>query len=175
MKQTYYKLFEMDTSRNLYPLFIDKKTVYPIGVWIQAENHPTKGFAKRPGLHCGEICSAPWLMSFDGTYKSQRSKHWKRVWCEVKCNTTIDYTSTVSQLPKKCFVDHLPDNGFYKFRETGCNRIWIITDKIKITKILSEEERQQILHAMNYDEAAAFAPYKAALEKRMKSCTGVQN
>lgn len=30
MKQTYYKLFEMDAMGNLYPLFIDKKTVYPI-------------------------------------------------------------------------------------------------------------------------------------------------
>ena len=168
MKKTYYKLFEMDTKGNLYPLFIDKKTTYPIGEWIQAENHPTKGFAKRPGLHIGQICSAPWLMSADGTYKSQRGKQWKRVWCEVECNTTIDYTDVVAKLPKKSFVDHVPENGFYKFRETGCNRIWIITDKIKIARILTEEERQQILRQMNYDEVAAFEPYRIAFEKRKK-------
>lgn len=175
MKQTYYKLFEMDSQGNLYPLFIDKKTVYPIGEWILAENHPTKGFAKRPGIHAGEICSAVWLMSVDGTYKSQRGKRWKRVWCEVECNTTMDYTDIVAELPKKCFVDHIPKNGFYKFRETGCNRIWIITDRIKITRIISEEERQQILKEMNYDETAAFEPYKRALENRMKNCTNIRN
>lgn len=161
-----YKLFEMDTNNNLYPLFIDKKTIYPIGEWIHAENHPTKGYAARPGLHVGQICSAPWLMSADGTYKSQRSKYWKRVWCEVEYNATIDYTDEVEKLPKKCFVDKIPQNGYYKFRETGCNRIWIITDRIKITKILSEEERMRMLKEMNYDEEKAFEPYKRAFEKR---------
>lgn len=169
MKQKYYKLFEMDINGNLYPLFIDNKTIYPIDKWIYAENHPTKGFARRPGIHTGEICSAPWLMAADGTYKSQRGKSFKRVWCEVECNTTTDYTNVVVKLPKKCFVDRVPENGFYKFRETGCNRIWIITDRIKIIRILTEEERQQILKKMNYDEAAAFEPYKKAFKKRMKS------
>lgn len=163
-----YKLFEMDTNNNLYPLFIDKKTAYPIGEWIQAENYPTKGYAKRPGLHVGQICSAPWLMSADGTYKSQRSKYWKRVWCEVEYNATVDYTDMVEKLPKKCITDHVPENGYYKFRETGCNRIWIITDRIRITKIINEEERMEILESMNYDEMEAFAPYKASFEKRMK-------
>ena len=166
-KQKYYKLFEMDNSGNLYPLFIDKKTVYPIGKWIYAENHPTPGFAKRPGIHAGEICSAPWLMSADGTYKSQRSKYWKRVWCEVECNTTVDYTSVVETLPKKCFVDKIPENGFYKFREAGCNRVWMITDKIKIVRVLDESERLYILTELGYDESAAFEPYKNAFEKRM--------
>lgn len=39
---------------------------------------------------------------------------------------------------------------------------------MKINHILTEEERQQILKDMNYDESVAFAPYKAAFEKRMK-------
>ena len=108
-------------------------------------------------------------MSADGTYKSQRSKYWKRVWCEVECNVTHDYTDEVQNLPKKCFVDKIPENGFYKFRETGCNRIWIITDRIKITKVLTEQERMEILESMGYDETEAFAPYKAAFEKRMKT------
>ena len=166
-KEKYYKLFEMDRFGNLYPLFIDKKTIYPMGQWIQAENHPTAGYAKRPGIHVGQICSAPWLMSADGVYKSQRGKHWKRVWCEVECNTTIDYTNIVEQLPKKCFVDHIPENGFYKFRETGCNRVWIITDKIKIIRMIDEEERNQILMNMGYDEEKEFGPYRKAFEKRM--------
>lgn len=165
-----YKLFEQDPEGNLYALFIDKKTVMPMNEWLKAENHPTKGFGKHPGYHLGEgIPSAPWLMSFDGIYKSQRSKYWKRVWAEVWYVADIDYTPIVEQLPKKCFVDKLPLNGFYKFRETGCNRIWIIADQIKIVKILTENERQQILNDIGYDEQATFQPYKQAMAKRMKA------
>lgn len=40
-----YKLFEQDPKGNLYALFIDKKTVMPVGEWLKAENHPTKGFS----------------------------------------------------------------------------------------------------------------------------------
>ena len=168
-KQKYYKLFEMNKFGNLYPLFIDKKTIYPMGKWIKAENHPTAGYSRRPGIHCGEICSAPWLMAADGTYKSQRGKSFKRVWCEIECNTTIDYTDIVTQLPKKCFVDHIPENGFYKFRETGVNRIWFITDRIKIIRIIDETERLQILQSMGYDEVKEFEPYKKSFEKRKKT------
>lgn len=164
-----FKLFEQDTEGRLYALFIDKKTEMPIGEWIKAENHPTKGFAPRPGIHLGLICSAPWLLSSDGTYKSQRSKYWRRVWAEVEYNATIDYTSVVEQLPKKCFTDKIPEGGFYKFRETGCNRIWIITDQMKITRVLGEEERMNILKEMNYDEEEAAKPYMDAIAKRMKA------
>ena len=163
-----YKLFEQDSMGNLYPLFIGKKEIMPIDEWIKAKILPTKGFAVRPGLHIGQICSAPWLMSADGTYKSQRSKYWKRVWVEVEYIADFDYSEEVEQLPKKCFQDKLPENGFYKFKETGCNRIWIIADQMRIVKILSEEERQRILKEMNYDELKAFEPYRQAMAKRMK-------
>ena len=162
-----YKLFEQDSEGNLYALFIDKKTNMPVGEWLKAGNFPTKGFAARPGYHIGQICSAPWLMSADGTYKSQRSKYWRRVWAEVEYVADVDYTSIVETLPKKCFVDKLPENGYYKFRETGCNRIWIIADQMRITRILSEEERQNILKEANYDEMEAFEPYRQAMAKRM--------
>lgn len=164
-----YKLFEQDSEGNLYALFIDKKTNMPVGEWLKAGNFPTKGFAARPGYHIGQICSAPWLMSADGTYKSQRSKYWRRVWAEVEYVADVDYTSIVETLPKKCFVDKLPENGYYKFRETGCNRIWIIADQMRITRILSEEERQNILKEANYDEMEAFEPYRQAMAKRMKA------
>lgn len=164
-----FKLFEMDEQDNLYALFIDKNTIMPTNEWLKAGNYPTKGFAARPGYHIGQIPSAPWLMSADGTYKSQRRKHWRRVWAEVEYVADMDYTSEVEQLPKKCFVDKLPEGGFYKFRETGCNRIWIIADQMKITRILSEEERMKILEDMNYDEGIAAKPYMDAMRKRMKA------
>lgn len=169
MIKTGYKLFEQREDGKLFPLFIGKNIETPMNEWVPAEiveNHP--GFAHRPGWHLGvELPSAPWLMGADGTYKSQRGKKFKRVWCEVEYVADIDYTPIVEQLPKKCFTDRLPENGFYNFKESG-NRLWVIADRIRITRILSEEERMSILKEKNYDEIAAFAPYKAVFEKRMK-------
>lgn len=163
-----YKLFEMREDGKLFPLFIGKNTETPMNEWVMAEivmEH--KGFSHRPGWHLGaQLPSAPWLMSANGTYKSQRGKRFRRVWCEVEYVADIDYTETVQSLPKKCFVDRLPDNGFYNFRESG-DRLWVIADRIKVTRILEENERMEILTSMNYDENKAFEPYKKAMEKRM--------
>lgn len=164
-----YKLFEQRNDGKLFPLFIGKTKETPMNEWIMAENieyHP--GFAQRCGWHLGaKLPSAPWLMSADGIYKSQRGKRFNRVWCEVEYVADVDYTEVVKGLPKKCFTDRLPENGFYEFKESG-DRLWIIADRIKVTRILTEEERQKILKDMNYDETEAFAPYKANFEKRMK-------
>ena len=165
-----YKLFEQDTYGNLYPLFLDNKTIYPIGEWIKAEVHYSDKFAHRPGLHCGVIPSAPWLMSVDkfgnGYYKGRR-KGWKRVWAYIEYNCTINYNDEVSRLKKKCFEDKIPDNGWYYFKEYG-KATWIITDKIKILKTITEEERQNILKDAGYNEAQAFIPYRNAILKRKK-------
>ena len=168
--KTGYKLFEMDNENRLFPLFIGKKEETIMNEWVPAEivdYHP--GFAHRPGWHLGvEMPSAPWLMSANGTYKSQRGKKFKRVWCEVEYAADIDYTPIVEKLPKKCFTDRLPDRGFYNFKESG-NRLWVIADRIRVKRILSEQERQEIMAYKGYDEMEAFAPYKASFEKRMKS------
>lgn len=165
-----YKLFEMRNDGKLFPLFIGKKTETPMNEWVIAEiieYHPS--FSHRPGWHLGALMpSAPWLMGADGTYKSQRGKRFRRVWCEVEYVADVDYTDVVEQLPNKCFTDRLPDNGFYNFRESG-NRLWVIADRIRITRVISEAERQQILSDMNYDEQAAFEPYRQAMAKRMKA------
>ena len=166
--ETGYKLFEMRDDGKLFPLFIGKKNETTMNEWVPAEiimEH--KGFSHRPGWHLSTKCpSAPWLMSANGTYKSQRGKKFKRVWCEVEYVADIDYTDVVTQLPKKCFTNRLPDGGFYAFRESG-DRLWIIADRIKIKRILSEEERMEILNSMNYNEAEAFEPYRKSFEKRM--------
>lgn len=165
-----YKLFEQREDGKLFPLFIGKTQETPVDEWVSAEiimKH--KGFAHRPGWHIGATMpSAPWLMGADGTYKSQRGKRFKRVWCEVEYVADVDYTETVEKLPKKCFTDRLPDGGFYKFRESG-NRLWIIADRIKIVRVINEDERMEILKSMNYNEEEAFEPYRQAMEKRMNN------
>lgn len=163
-----WKLFEQDPMGNLYPLFLDKDTIYPVGEWIKAGIHYGNKFAPRPGLHCGIIPSAPWLMSYglngEGYYKGRR-KGWARVWVEVEFNCTIDYNDEVSKLKKKCFEDKIPENGWYFFKEYG-KATWIITDRIKILRVIDEEERQEILKAVGYDEEKEWIPYKIGIEKR---------
>lgn len=164
-----YKLFEMNKDGQLFPLFIGKAIETPIGEWVHAEYLPTKGFAARGGWHIGMDCpDAPWLKGYDGSdvgvYKSRFSKG-KRVWCEVEYNANHDYNSVVENLPKKCFADTIPEDGYYFFREAG-KGVWCITSDIKISRILTEGERQNILREKGYDEIAAYVKYKQAFEKR---------
>ena len=55
-----YKLLRIKNGK-LYPLFINKKTETPIGVWMNAECYPTKWFAIRRGYHCCHQPLAPHL------------------------------------------------------------------------------------------------------------------
>lgn len=172
MAKVGYKLMEMDREGRLFPLFIGKNEEFEIGKWIHAENIPTKGYAARPGWHVGKDCpDAPWLKSYDGTeigcYRSQRSKYWTRVWCEVEYNDNHNYDEEVQQLPKKCFIDRIPEDGCYFFREVG-KGTWVITSDIKIIRILTETERKEIMLAKGYNEKDTFAKYKEIFEKKMK-------
>ena len=166
-----YKLFEMDKDGNLFPLFIDKKKQVPIGEWVHAEFTPAKSFAPRGGWHIGaDVPDAPWLKGYDGSdygvYRSRFSKG-KRVWCEVEYNSSHNYDEEVKTLPKKCFIDKVPENGYYSFREVG-KGVWIISSDIKVNRILSEAERKKIMLEKGYDEMAAYRKYKETFEKRMK-------
>lgn len=80
-----FKLLRIKKDGNLYPLFIDKTTPTPVGVWLKAECHPTKGFAVRKGWHCCFKPVAPHL-------KKQLATGEKRVWveCEVENFSTYD-------------------------------------------------------------------------------------
>ena len=74
----------------------------------------------------------------------------------------------MSKLKKKCFIDKIPENGWYFFKECG-KSTWIITDKIKILRVISESERHKILKKAGYNEEKEWIPYKLALEKRIKT------
>lgn len=171
MKTRYgYKLFEENANGELFPLFIGKNESVPVGEWLHAQNLPTKGFAKRPGWHIGELPDAPWLKGYDGTdegcYKS-RWKKGKRTWCLIEYNCTNDYNDEVVLLPKKCFTDKIPTNGYYFFKEAG-KGVWSITSDIKVVRKISENERKEILKSIGYDEIKEYKKYKIAFEKRMK-------
>lgn len=80
-----YKLMKLRKNGTLGSLFINRKEVYPIGEWLQAENYPTKGFAERFGWHCTFKPIAPHL-STKG-----------RVWVEVEVENFKEYNRPESQ------------------------------------------------------------------------------
>lgn len=56
-----YKLIRKLKNGQLSPLFINKKSRIPIGIWLDAELFPTKGFSVRKGWHCTLQPYAPHL------------------------------------------------------------------------------------------------------------------
>jgi len=66
-----YKLLRERKNGSLGPLFINCRQVIPVGSWLLAEPHRTKGFAFRPGWHCCKNPVAPHL--------SMKGRVWYRV------------------------------------------------------------------------------------------------
>jgi len=73
-----YKLFRQHKDGSIGPLFINRKQRLKVGVPVIAENHPTKGYAVRPGWHTCAEPIAPHLSKVN------------RVWCKVEIE---DYTA----------------------------------------------------------------------------------
>lgn len=56
-----FKLMRVRKGGTAGPLFINRRQVITAGQWLQAEAHPTKGFAVRPGWHVTLAPVAPHL------------------------------------------------------------------------------------------------------------------
>ena len=80
-----YKLFRKLKDGSISSLFINKKKRLPIGTWMTAEAHPTKGFAVRPGWHCTHDPYAPHL--------SEKG----RIWLEVEIDDYEEVVRPASQ------------------------------------------------------------------------------
>lgn len=80
-----YKLLRKRKDGSIGPLFINRKAKLPIGSWMQAESHPTKGYSYRPFWHCTSKPIAPHL-SEDG-----------RVWCKVEIEDFSEMNRPQSQ------------------------------------------------------------------------------
>jgi hypothetical protein len=68
---TGYKLFRLRADGSLGPLFINRRLRVEVGVVYPAEDHPTKGYAHRPGWHLAKRPIAPHL--------GMRGRVWRRV------------------------------------------------------------------------------------------------
>lgn len=80
-----FKLLRLRADGTLGPLFINRPQVIPIGEWLAAEEHRTKGFAFRPGWHACPEPNAPHL-SMTG-----------RVWCAVELDQVEELPRPVAQ------------------------------------------------------------------------------
>lgn len=81
-----FKLLRRRKDGTLGPLFINASQRIPIGKWLRAESHPTKGYAYRPGWHGTLEPKAPHLRCGGD-----------RVWCEVEFKGVKLYLRPESQ------------------------------------------------------------------------------
>jgi len=80
-----YKLVRQMKDGSIASLFINKKKRFRYNIWLEAECHPTKGFAVRPGWHCTHKPEAPHLSDKD------------RVWVEVEIEDFTEFKRPVNQ------------------------------------------------------------------------------
>lgn len=98
----------------LYPLFINKKEETVIDEWLKSECYPTKGFAIRQGWHC---CFKPYAPHLKVNLKDGT----KRAWVEIEVGNYVKYDRPESQ-----------------------GGSWILADTIKLKRILTEKEVEEI-------------------------------
>lgn len=115
-----YKMVRKLSDGKLYPLFITKTIPTPMGIWLEAECHPTKGFAIRKGWHCCFKPIAPHL-------KERLANGEQRVWVEVEVE---DFTT-------------------YKRPESQGND-WILAQRMKIVREIPYEEIREIWKETGY-------------------------
>ena len=101
-----FKLFKLRKNGTLGPLFINAKQVVPVGQWLDAEAHPTPGFAYRPGWHCCFQPVAPHL-------SKEPKAGPKRVWCEVEVEGIKTYDRPESQ-----------------------GGAWVLADRMKVLRVI---------------------------------------
>ena len=73
-----YKLLRVLKNGEISPLFINRKARLPIGKWLEAEEHPTKGYKFRPFWHCTSLPIAPHLTTKGRQwYEVEMEDFWK--------------------------------------------------------------------------------------------------
>lgn len=105
-----WKLFELRKD-GVHSLFIDNKHPLPMGKWMNAEHHPTKGFSdKHSGWHCTFTPCAPHLnlRLADGR---------QRIWAQCE----------------------IPDSGYTTYpRPESQGGAWILANRLKIVRLCPE-------------------------------------
>ena len=146
---TTYKLFRIKNGK-LYPLYVlaDKETL--IGKKLKAEIGELKDtthvkakhlstLSLRPGWHSTLVPYTDWIgkKTEDGTLIQRKDT----VWCEC------EVTGTEQVVTDRNGLRTLPKNWYYFKTNTKQKWPWVISDNIKIKKILTDEEVASICKA----------------------------
>lgn len=140
-----YKLFRVKGTK-LYPLYVNANKPTPIGRWVDAEVGEKKdethvksklgSLSLRPGWHSTETPFTDWIgeRQPDGTLAQKKDT----VWCE--CEVEGEQLEVTDRYGSRELLD-----GWYYFKTNSKQKEpWIISNKIKVTRILSNEEVSEI-------------------------------
>lgn len=144
-----YKLFRIKNGK-LYPLYVEANKETPIGKWLKAECGPLAdethvkcklgSLSLRPGWHSSTIPFSDWIgkKQPDGTLARRPDNVWAE--CEIRGRELM--------VTEKNGLRTVP-NGYYRFKTNAKQRDpWLISGEIKVNRILSNEEVDEICMAM---------------------------
>lgn len=146
-----YKLFRVKGTK-LYPLYVNAKESIPFHKWIKSkpgelvdETHVKASgcggkLALRSGFHSTDIPFTDWIgeKQDDGTLAQRKDC----VWCE--CEVKGDEVESKTRQGYRI----VPEDSWYYFKTNSKQeRPWVISDWIRVTKILTNEEVAEICRA----------------------------
>ena len=186
-----YKLFRVDARRPglLFPLFVDANKPVPMNTWLDADvgagAPPTKTgkpqvksklgpLAYRPGWHAGDLPLATHIggHSVKGL-KAPDIRKPTEVWAEVEMAADVDWQTEANKrginkagkfIAKEAHItDQLPEDGYYRYK-TNSNMTgnWLIGGSMKVTRILSDAEVEQINSAAGVADLPRQEPFDTA-------------
>ena len=146
-----YKLFRVKGSK-LYPLYVNAKESIPINKWIKSkpgelvdETHVKASgcggkLRLRSGFHSTDIPFTDWIgeKQDDGSLAQRANTVWAE--CEIRGAEIESKT--------KDGYDIIPEDTYYYFKtNTKQERPWVISDWMKVNRILSNAEVAEICRA----------------------------
>jgi len=149
-----YKLFRIKNGK-LYPLYVEADREMEIGIWLRSgcgqivdETHVrARGcsgkLSLRPGFHSTNVPFTDWIGQKmpDGSLAQRPDT----VWCE--CEVKGDEIECHDRYGFR----QIPKDKYYFFRTNSKQKDpWIISDWLKINKILTREEVERLCEKCGY-------------------------
>lgn len=156
-----YKQFRMDKSGKLHPLFVFANEVIPVGEWLTAKEgvRTSDGKVKsklgplayRPGWHLSEAPYAPHIgVKENGKIKYMRPD---TVWALCEVYDAKNWTPVAVKHgmcggkfhAQSACLKCIPKDGYYWYttNPSAFGR-WMIAEKIKVVKVLTDAEVEDI-------------------------------
>lgn len=164
-----YKAFYLKDGK-LYPPMVrnpDGKET-PMGLWLKASTPKSIPYIDAPGtrIECGgegTYCNKTYIPFRPGFHIEQipYEKQFEKinplnnnkelfpsefVWCEVEYSCDTDYQNEADNKGVDSALQHLPENGFYRYKHGNEADVldWIVAGKMKVNRILSNKEIDEL-------------------------------